>query len=238
MSEARVLVVQHFPADAPWYICDAISKAGCMQDLRDVGHGAELSDSLEGYSGLVVLGGPQAAAHASDEYPTLDQEIALFQEAHTLGMPALGVCLGAQVLARAAGGEVRPGEHGKEIGWLPIKFTPEGQSHPLFANGSTQPIVLHCHGDTFSLPSDITLLATSDKYPQIFEWGSCIGLQPHFEVHTMVGIDAFLSAFPDEAELVAGGAETIRGMSQEGIDDLSEAREFLFNTWALSVSNE
>lgn len=96
---------------------------------------------------LVVLGGP-IGAYETDTYPFLSTELALLEHRLRRGLPTLGICLGAQLMAQALGGRVFPGKV-KEIGWGPIDLTPEGKSSCL-RNLHTK--VLHWHGDTFDLP--------------------------------------------------------------------------------------
>jgi GMP synthase (glutamine-hydrolysing) len=104
---------------------------------------------------LVVLGGP-IGAEEEDLYPFLADEVALVRERLAAQRPLLGICLGAQLIARALGARVRPMDL-KEIGFAPLQLTPSGHRSPLSAVGR-QP-VLHWHGDAFDLPQGISSLA-------------------------------------------------------------------------------
>lgn len=139
----------------------------------------DLSKALE-YEGLtVILGGP-IGVYESDDYPFLKQEIDLLKVRLEKNLPTLGICLGAQLIAFALGAKVYAG-HVKEIGWstLDIRFASENLLSPL--NNMS---VLHWHGDTFNLPEQATLLASSNIYSnQAFRVGSNIlALQFHIEV--------------------------------------------------------
>lgn len=106
---------------------------------------------------LFVLGGP-IGAYEEDKYPFLRQELAVIDRRLASGRPIMGICLGAQLMARALGSRVYPGP-AKEIGWAPIALTEAGQRGPArhLQNGP----VLHWHGDTFDLPAGAELLAST-----------------------------------------------------------------------------
>lgn len=106
---------------------------------------------------LAVLGGP-FGAYEGDLYPFLKDEIALIATALKRGTPTLGICLGAQLMARALDARVYPGR-AKEIGWKPLTLTPEGEA--LLAPLENLP-VLHWHGDIFDLPDGAVNLASTD----------------------------------------------------------------------------
>jgi len=232
-------VIQHFPADAPWYLERAMAAARVAIDLRRVDRGDSVPNSLEEYSALVVLGGPASAAQESNGYPSLEAEMRLFVEAHGDNKPALGVCLGAQALARAAGARVYPGTAGKEIGWGKMRVTPEAAAKGPLARVGDELTVLHWHGDTFDLPEGAKLLASSDAYPnQAFQWGSCLGLQPHLEVDSLDGVRAFIEAFPEEAELAEGGADAILSATPEAIRRSEPGRLIVLAGWAHSIGAE
>ena len=139
----------------------------------------DLTKALD-YEGLtIILGGP-IGVYETDDYPFLQQEIDLLKVRLEKNLPTLGICLGAQLIAHALGARVYSG-HEKEIGWSPleIRFATNNILKPL-ADTS----VLHWHGDTFDLPEQATLLASSQVYSnQAFQVGSNIlALQFHIEV--------------------------------------------------------
>lgn len=131
---------------------------------------------------VVVLGGP-IAANQDEAYPFLAEEAALLRERMQAGRPTLGLCLGAQLMARALGGPIHP-DAVKELGWGPITLTEAGQESCLRHLAGEEVRVLHWHGDTFELPEGATRLAATSACPnQAFLWGStALALQFHMEV--------------------------------------------------------
>ena len=127
---------------------------------------------------LVVLGGP-IGAYEDDAYPFLVDETRLVRDRLLSARPILGLCLGAQIIARALGARVYPGT--KEIGWEPVTLTTEGQGACLAHLGDAA--VLHWHGDTFDLPDGARHLAsTAACANQAFAWQShALALQFHVE---------------------------------------------------------
>ena len=135
---------------------------------------------------LVVLGGP-IGVYQEKEYPFLTEEIRLVRQRLESDLPTLGICLGSQIIAAALGARVYPGGR-SEIGWSPLSLPPAGLSSPL--RHLEEIPVLHWHGDTFDLPENATLLASTAIYPhQAFSVGPRIlALQFHPEV-TPLGLE-------------------------------------------------
>lgn len=131
---------------------------------------------------LVSLGGP-IGAYEEKEYPFLSSELLLFERRMEKDLPTLGICLGAQLMARALGAKVYPGLQ-KEIGWKPILLTEAGKNSCLKFFTGQDANVFHWHGDTFDLPENAVLLASTEICPhQAFSCGKgALALQFHPEI--------------------------------------------------------
>lgn len=128
---------------------------------------------------LVVLGGP-IGAYEEGLYPFLAPELALIERRLRQARSVLGICLGAQLMARALGARVYPGK--KELGWAPLDLTEAGRRSSLRFIAPAMK-VLHWHGDTFDLPAGAEHLAATERTPhQAFALGHhALGLQFHIE---------------------------------------------------------
>lgn len=137
-------------------------------------------DSLESDL-LVIMGGPMGV-YETAEHPWIVPEVEAIARRIAAGRPTLGVCLGAQMIAAALGSAVYRGAAGREIEFSPIRFTDAGRASPVARIGEVS--VLHWHGDTFDLPPDVELLASTDRYRhQAFRRGpNLLALQFHAEM--------------------------------------------------------
>ncbi|MEA5445138.1 glutamine amidotransferase [Gammaproteobacteria bacterium AB-CW1] len=129
---------------------------------------------------MVVLGGPPSALD-DRRYPFLIDELRLIEQRLASGRPLLGICLGAQLLARTLGASIHEGA-AEELGWWPVQLSQEGRAGPL--RFLDQVPVLHWHRDAMALPEGARRLAwTDDCDVQAFSWGDAVmGLQFHPEV--------------------------------------------------------
>jgi GMP synthase (glutamine-hydrolysing) len=151
---------------------------------------------------LVVLGGPIGANDEAD-FPFIRDELRLIEQRVRLGRPVLGICLGAQLIARALGARVYRAK-AKEIGFAAVSLTAAGRQSCLAPLADTA--VVHWHGDTFDLPDGARHLAATDVCPhQAFAWGAddaVLALQFHPEV-TARGLERWFIGH--SGELAASG---------------------------------
>jgi len=176
----RVQIFRHIPFESAGHIERILEGCGIAFDYADVfREGAAVPDGRDA-AGLIFMGGPMSA---NDGFAYIRAELEVIARAIGRGQPLLGVCLGAQLIAKAAGARVFRNPE-KEIGWFDVHVTDEGARDPLFRCFDPPESVFHWHGETFDLPAGATWLAWSERCRhQAFRIGSNVyGLQFHLEV--------------------------------------------------------
>lgn len=189
-----------------------------------------------GSTGVVVMGGPTSAT--SDEgFPTRRAELSLLADALRAGVPTLGVCLGAQLVAVAAGSAVYPNAGGPEIGWGRVQLAPPCRDDPLFADLPEFLTVMHWHGETLDVPTGGQLLIANAACPhQAFRLGDTAwGVQFHLEV-TPQAVEGFLTAFADDVAGVPGGADAVRAATPACLAELAPVRNLVCGRFASLVA--
>ncbi len=170
-----LLAIQHVPWETPHRILDACGALE-VHTVKPLA-GQTLPDHDE-VAGAVVMGGPMNVNEV-DVHPELGTEREWLAEAARRELPVLGICLGAQLLARALGAEVKAGE-GPELGYAPVEVL--DPDDPIVGNLAPSTLVLHWHGDVFDLPDGATHLARSDRVEvQAFRHGNAWGVLFHPE---------------------------------------------------------
>jgi len=176
------LCITHTESEDPGHLATWLAEEGLALEVVEPWRGDPVPP-LDGYAALVVMGGPQQA-YDDASAPWLPQTKELLAEAVTAGLPTLGVCLGAQLLAEATGGRVEPGEHGPELGSHLVAKRDRAGADPLFWDLPLSPVVVQWHWDAVvELPPGATLLMSSTRYQhQAFRVGErAWGIQFHVE---------------------------------------------------------
>ncbi|MFB7286523.1 methyltransferase domain-containing protein [Actinacidiphila glaucinigra] len=248
MEPPGVLVVQHLPHASPDAIGTTLQAAGLAVRVCRVWAGDPVPRSPAALAALVVWGGPPAAHEdltRSHELPTSAAELALLRAALEAEVPVLGVGLGGQLLALAAGGATRPGPGGPG-GCEEVRTTTAASEDPLFAGAPERFRVPHGHGVTLDLPAGAALLAGCDRHPvQAFRigaraWG--LQFQPDVDAAEADGAAALragLTTVPDRTAPVPGGravSTPCRGGILERFAGLAAARAFETTTRAFFTS--
>ena len=164
------------------------------QFLKEAGHSFRYIDlgqtpSIGNAAGVIVMGGPQSAND-----PELAAEVSFLERALAQGIPVLGICLGAQLMAKALGAPVY-GNPVSEIGWAPVHFTSAAKDDPVFGGlhspSNSPTMFFHWHGETFDMPAGAEWLAYSDQCRhQAFRHGrNAYGIQFHPEITPEMIVD-------------------------------------------------
>jgi GMP synthase-like glutamine amidotransferase len=180
----RAHVLQHVPFEGLGSIEPWLHRAGASVTATRFFERVDLPD-VDTVDLLIVMGGPMSV-NDDQMYPWLAAERQFVRRAIGRGAAVLGVCLGAQVIARAMGARVYPNVE-REIGWFPITGVSNGAKAPAWAAAGVDTTVFHWHGETFDLPAGAIHLARSAGCEhQAFQLGQrVVGIQFHLETTAM-----------------------------------------------------
>ncbi|MGR3173575.1 MAG: type 1 glutamine amidotransferase [Candidatus Scalindua sp.] len=231
----KVIIIKHIDIEGPGTIGDFLDCNDIPYREIDIFNGEPLPDSLSEISAVIVLGGPMNV-YEEDKYPFLKQEDEFLKEVIEEGLPTLGFCLGAQLIAKAKGAIVRKAPQ-KEIGWFKISLNRNGSSDPLFQEFPREVDVFQWHGDTFDIPDGAVKLAESELCSnQAYRIGDNIyGLQFHVEV-TDEMIYQWIDAYRDEVDSLKGIVDPdqiISDTKAKSEDYKAQAKQFCTNFFKL-----
>jgi GMP synthase-like glutamine amidotransferase len=225
----RAVIVQHAEVEGAGRIADLLTDLGYSLSAHTLRQRADLPRNISDNDLLIVMGGSMGVGDiGAPGFDYLEVEIELLKHRIEKDAPVLGVCLGAQLLAHAAGAPVQPmaagdGRRLYEVGWGPIAFHRAG-NEALLSGIPDQAAVVHWHGDQFALPQGARLLATSDLCNQGFQLGRRLfGLQFHCELDA-AHIEDFLREDAEYVQKANGqqGAARIREDTRKNIDAFRE----------------
>lgn len=176
-----IVIIKHIDIEGPGTFKEYLVSAGFAFRIVNLAKNEALP-SLDECKAIVSLGGPMNV-YETDKYPFLTKEESFLKEALAERKPILGICLGAQILAKITGAAVEKTTT-KEIGWCDVELTQEASSDPLFEGLGQRFSVFQWHEDTFGIPIGGRLLAEGAKCRnQAFRFGDCAwGLQFHPEI--------------------------------------------------------
>ena len=225
---AQALAIRHVPFEHLGTLAPILSTQGF--DVTYLEAGVDRLDPSGTPDLLVVLGGP-IGAYQEAEYPFIADELALIMRQLDAGKPLVGICLGAQLIARALGARVYPGK-AKEIGWSPLLPSDEGRASCLAPLAENDWQVLHWHGDVFDPPAGaVPLASTPLTANQAFTLGDTVlALQFHIEAAT-AEIEHWLIGHT--LELAQAGVELapLRNETARWGPGLEAAGRKVFETW-------
>jgi len=206
--DPRILILQHLACEPPALLADVLHEQGWKTEVVLVQE-QRIPERLDDYAGLIVMGGPMSASDTHLDF--IAQELALLKQAIKQDFPVLGICLGAQLLAKAAGAEILTSPE-RELGWHPLFPTSDSKTDALFSSLPAEGLkVFQWHGETFSLPRSAKLLASCPEVPnQAFRLGSCqYGLQFHVEVDARIIRNWIETGKSERRDLGENGIRTI-----------------------------
>ncbi|MBN8842334.1 MAG: glutamine amidotransferase [Sphingomonadales bacterium] len=206
MTAKKGLIIRHVPHEGIAGFREPVESAGYVLERIDVADPAFGAVDLTEPDLLIMMGGPMGVYERA-EHPWIACQLRRLARRLEHDRPTLGVCFGAQMIAAALGAPVYPGP-AKEVGF-----------HPLSAVDPTSPLrhladvdVLHWHGDTFDLPPDVELLASTPSYRhQAFRRGpNILALQFHAEMGLDPRFDAWIDQWPEALDAVGSSAAAMR----------------------------
>ena len=201
----RALAIVHQRDAGPGVFADAFRSRGVELDSWLRAETESPPRMPNDYDAVLTFGGAMHADH-DDRHPWLQEEKALLSDLLERGVPLLGVCLGAQLLAEAAGALPRPASQ-PEIGWHEVEVTADGELDPLLGPLAPRFQAFQWHSYEFPLPPGATLLAHSPVCPQAYRVGDATwGIQFHAEV-TREDADAWIDDYRSDEDAIRIGLD-------------------------------
>jgi len=230
----KILICQHVAHELLGTLNPLLKKNGFRIKYVNFGRHPDARPSIDDYDGLIVLGGPMNCDEV-EKYPNLTHEVQLIRRAIEQKKPVLGICLGAQLMARALNAKVAPNKE-KEIGWYPLQLNEAGQKDPILSALGGIDKVFQWHGDTFDIPEGATYLAESPLCRnQAFKYGdSAYALQFHLEVdEAMIRRWLSIESNQEELEFLKDKIhpEKINNETKNYIGPLTAKGEQVFKAW-------
>jgi len=233
---AKVTVLQHEPFEKLGIIAAALLAADISYEYVRSFEGQPVPRDMTGVDGLIVMGGSMAV-YEHHWYPFLIDEIKLIEAALKQGKPVLGVCLGSQLLATALGSTVRKAPN-KEIGWYPVRLSPDAAGDRLFGEAPSSFVAYHWHGDIFELPKEAAPLASSElTEDQAFRYDANVyGLLFHMEANDRI-LEDMVAGFAEELKEAQLDGEMILSQAAGYLPALHRIGQTAFAKWAELVLN-
>jgi GMP synthase (glutamine-hydrolysing) len=224
----RAHVIRHVAFEDLGSLAPALGRHGYRIQLADAG--VDRLDAAAAADLLIVLGGP-IGANDDDRYPWLAGEAALIRQRLDESRATLGICLGAQLMARALGAAVYPARR-REIGYAPLMLTTDGQNSVLRHIDGALAQVLHWHGDTFDLPPGCQWLASTPDCPhQAFAAGARgLALQFHAEAEA-ASLERWLIGHAVELGLARIEPAELREQARRHCAALERQASLLWDEW-------
>lgn len=229
-----VRIFCHVTCEPPGYLGTFLEAHGCPVEPVCIGDGREVPQDLDRVAALVIMGGP---GNVNDPPSWMQQELELIRRAATLGVPLLGICLGAQLISKALGGTVTSGER-LEVGWHPVEQLEGSAASGWFAGLPRRFEVFQWHAHSFSIPQGAVPLLRSDcAENQAFAIGNILAMQFHLEV-TPESVRALTQRFSGDMEPVSDcvqDAAAVTADLEARASRLHGVANVVFGRWLRSI---
>lgn len=237
LNNKRILVLQHAEIENLGIISDILIQLGFEYKYLRADLGQPIPLTLDGYQGLILMGGPQSV-YEENYYQYLKSEKILVNHAIENDFPILGICLGSQLLAEALGSRVYPG-NAFELGWKRVTLSSEMANDPVLGHLPEIITPLHWHGDIYDLPVGATPIGSSELTAvQGFVWKQKIyAILFHFEM-SFPQIMAMVKAFPDDLKRSGITRDMVIAQTTKHLNVLHTHALETFRRWAVLVSND
>ncbi len=223
-------IFRHIECEGPGYLGEVLERRQIPWQLVAIDADAPVPDSIDGCSGLVLMGGPMSV---NDDLPWIETELALIRAAHAAGRPVLGHCLGGQLISKALGGEITANPV-KEIGWHPVRRADTAAAQRWLAGAPDEFSVFHWHGETFSIPAGAEVILGNDTCAnQAFASGNTLALQCHVEMQApMVSewAELYTEEIAEPSATVQSADEMTRDLAQR-ISSAQVIADVLYDRW-------
>lgn len=230
----RILVLQHAEPEHLGRIAEALMHEGVDYTYLRPDLGQPIPAKLDGYQGLVVMGGPQSV-YKENLFPFLRAEKALTRHAVETNRPVLGVCLGSQILAEVLGSRVQP-SGAFELGWKKVTLSVEVADDPVLGHLPRAITPLHWHGDVYDLPPGAKPIGSSELTPvQGFAWKERFyGLLFHLET-TLKQVSAMVEVFQSDVLRSGMTPAALLAEAPDRVEALRKRSLEVFRRWAALV---
>ncbi|VAW00014.1 Glutamine amidotransferase, class I [hydrothermal vent metagenome] len=228
------VAIRHISFEGLGIFEEALEETGYTVHYYDIGEHDLRTPELGSADLAIILGGP-ISANDDTNYPFLKEELKIIERRLADNQPTMGICLGAQLIARAAGARVYPSGH-TEIGFAPITLTDAGSVSPL-ASFADDPVTFHWHGDTFDLPAKACRLASTKLCEnQAFTIGrNTVGFQFHPELDART-IEKWLVGHAAELASNAIDIPHLRARANELGEQLATKARKVMMSWLKGIN--
>ncbi|MCL6612796.1 MAG: type 1 glutamine amidotransferase [Peptococcaceae bacterium] len=234
----KALLVQHQREVPPGRVLEVLEDLGWEAEVLLMEDGHSVPSFLDGYDCLVLLGGTMNVDDVAG-YPYLEKLRLFTAGALEKGFPVLGLCLGAQLMSRAAGGRVHRNRCG-EIGWRRVRLTGDGLGDRLLEGTGEYIEVFHWHEDSFDLPDGSVLLGKSEVCPhqimRIGKWSYGFQFHPEVDRETVL---SWIGSCRDEVESKLGpdGPERLIRQTEEKMPRYRRLCQRLLTNYFRNIEN-